>query len=316
MKEFDLWIGKNCRRYTDCIDAAVIDRACHLVVTSNMLLYDVMREAFLLHGVGNTQTFVATTRELVAAKNYMAVSIHLLHVSVPLINQYLARFVQYYCSVWVRTCGNHYKVASIILSSSSQNSFRKTILTLKCVFWLATMRKACRSWNFVWSNVLQSLLFLQAANCVTKLGLQELFDIEDVGDNMYLKKSGVICNLCFTQDYQSLPKIMLYFGLLSRWLNVRQVLWMERFKLYRQLTSAILIYNFVILAFCPNSRGGTTQRCIDISRYFSRDTYHDIIFYNCNFFFFFNIYCDFCKVIPQIHNYFVKIFCEILISRN
>ena len=35
------------------------------------------------------------------------------------------------------------------------------------------------------------------------------------------------------------------------------------------------------------SRGGTIRRCIDISRYFSRDTYHDIIFYNHNFFFFF-----------------------------
>ena len=28
------------------------------------------------------------------------------------------------------------------------------------------------------------------------------------------------------------------------------------------------------------------SRCIDISRYFSRDTYRDIIFYNHNFFFF------------------------------
>ena len=66
---------------------------------------------------------------------------------------------------------------------------------------------------------------------------------------------------------------------------------------------------------------------------FSCDTYRDIICYKCNFFLFFflvnndfhsfrqKIYiiiftCDFCKVIPQIHNYFVKIFCEILISRN
>ena len=31
-------------------------------------------------------------------------------------------------------------------------------------------------------------------------------------------------------------------------------------------------------------RGGTIHRCIDISRYFSRDTYRDIIFYNRNFF--------------------------------
>ena len=35
------------------------------------------------------------------------------------------------------------------------------------------------------------------------------------------------------------------------------------------------------------TRGGTIHRCIDISRYFSRDTYRDIIFYNHNFFFFF-----------------------------
>ena len=34
-------------------------------------------------------------------------------------------------------------------------------------------------------------------------------------------------------------------------------------------------------------RGGTIHRCIDISRYISRDTYRDIIFYNHNFFFFF-----------------------------
>ena len=32
-------------------------------------------------------------------------------------------------------------------------------------------------------------------------------------------------------------------------------------------------------------RGGTIHRCIDISRYFSRDTYRDIIFYNRDFFF-------------------------------
>ena len=32
-------------------------------------------------------------------------------------------------------------------------------------------------------------------------------------------------------------------------------------------------------------RGGTIHRCIDISRYFSRDTYRDIIFYNHIFFF-------------------------------
>ena len=31
-------------------------------------------------------------------------------------------------------------------------------------------------------------------------------------------------------------------------------------------------------------RGGTIHRCIDISRYFSRDTYRNIIFYNQNFF--------------------------------
>ena len=33
-------------------------------------------------------------------------------------------------------------------------------------------------------------------------------------------------------------------------------------------------------------RGGTIHRCIDMLRYFSRDTYRDIIFYNPNFFFF------------------------------
>ena len=32
------------------------------------------------------------------------------------------------------------------------------------------------------------------------------------------------------------------------------------------------------------------HRCIDISRYFSRDTYRDIIFYNRNFFFFFEFF--------------------------
>ena len=60
--------------------------------------------------------------------------------------------------------------------------------------------------------------------------------------------------------------------------------------------------------------GGTIHRCIDISRYFSRDMYRDIIFYNHNFFFFFSPQlfsfrqkryiiistCGFCKVIPQI----------------
>ena len=38
---------------------------------------------------------------------------------------------------------------------------------------------------------------------------------------------------------------------------------------------------------CVLSRGGTIHRCIDTSRYFSRDTYRDIIFYNHNFFCFF-----------------------------
>ena len=37
-------------------------------------------------------------------------------------------------------------------------------------------------------------------------------------------------------------------------------------------------------------RRGTIHRCIDISRYFSHDTYRDIIFYNHNFFF-----LDFCN---------------------
>ena len=77
-------------------------------------------------------------------------------------------------------------------------------------------------------------------------------------------------------------------------------------------------------------------RFIDASIYrdtFPRDTYRDIIFYNRNFFFFFFFKffftqlfsfrqkryiiistCDFCKVIPQIHSYFVKIFCEISVE--
>ena len=57
-------------------------------------------------------------------------------------------------------------------------------------------------------------------------------------------------------------------------------------------------------------RGGTIHRFIDIWRYFSRNTYRDIISYNHN------LHAIFDKVIPQIHNYFVKIkyfvriFCE------
>ena len=60
------------------------------------------------------------------------------------------------------------------------------------------------------------------------------------------------------------------------------------------------------------TRGGTIHRCIDISRYFSRDTYRDIISYNRDFIFLFFLYndfhlgrkdmistCDFFKVIPQ-----------------
>ena len=38
---------------------------------------------------------------------------------------------------------------------------------------------------------------------------------------------------------------------------------------------------------CACSRGGTIHRCIDISRYFSCDTYRDIIFYNHDLFFVF-----------------------------
>ena len=89
-------------------------------------------------------------------------------------------------------------------------------------------------------------------------------------------------------------------------------------------------------------RSGTIHRCIDISRYFSRDTYRDIIFYNRNFVslfilfflkFLFSLFffprfsfrqkrekiiseCDFCKVIPQLHSYFVKIICEISVETN
>ena len=54
-----------------------------------------------------------------------------------------------------------------------------------------------------------------------------------------------------------------------------------------------------------SSRGGTIHRYIDISRYFSRDTYRDIIFYNRNDNMIIST-CDFGKVIPQIHSYFVK----------
>ena len=44
---------------------------------------------------------------------------------------------------------------------------------------------------------------------------------------------------------------------------------------------------------CLGGRVGTIHRCIDISRYFSRD----IIFYNHNFFFFFNYF--FFLIWPQ-----------------
>ena len=55
-------------------------------------------------------------------------------------------------------------------------------------------------------------------------------------------------------------------------------------------------YDLLTILFVPNglelnanfviytTRGGTIHRCIDISRYFSRDTYRDIIFYNQDFF--------------------------------
>ena len=85
----------------------------------------------------------------------------------------------------------------------------------------------------------------------------------------------------------------------------------------------------VHLKMSINGRGGTIHQCIDISRYFSSDTYRDIIFYNHNFIFFFpQLFsfrqkryiiistCDFCKVIPQMHSYFVKIFCEISVETN
>ena len=67
-------------------------------------------------------------------------------------------------------------------------------------------------------------------------------------------------------------------------------------------------------------------RFIDASIY--RDTCSDIIFYNHNSFFSPPLFsfrqkryiiistCDFCKVIPQIHSYFVKIFCEISVETN
>ena len=45
--------------------------------------------------------------------------------------------------------------------------------------------------------------------------------------------------------------------------------------------------------FRIGSRRGTIHRCIDISRYFSRDKYRDIIFYNRDFLFFIFIYIIF-----------------------
>ena len=51
-----------------------------------------------------------------------------------------------------------------------------------------------------------------------------------------------------------------------------------------------------------SARGGTIHRFIDISRYFSRDTYRDIVFYNHNFFFLvFFLYNDF-NLAEKIHN--------------
>ena len=48
-------------------------------------------------------------------------------------------------------------------------------------------------------------------------------------------------------------------------------------------------------------RGGTIHRCIDVSQYFSRDMYHDIIFYNQYFFLFFFLTMIF--ILPKkIHN--------------
>ena len=54
------------------------------------------------------------------------------------------------------------------------------------------------------------------------------------------------------------------------------------------------------------SRGGKIHQCIKISRYFSRDTYRDIIFYNRNSFLilFFNfIFCTMIFIYAEkIHN--------------
>ena len=74
-------------------------------------------------------------------------------------------------------------------------------------------------------------------------------------------------------------------------------------------------------------------RFIDASIY--RDTFPAIrieffFFYNRDFYFIFIFHndfhlgrkatiistCDFCKVIPQIHSYFVKIICEISVETN
>ena len=42
----------------------------------------------------------------------------------------------------------------------------------------------------------------------------------------------------------------------------------------------------LLAAVALKIRGGTIHRCIDISRYLSRDTYLDIVFYNRNLFLF------------------------------
>ena len=84
---------------------------------------------------------------------------------------------------------------------------------------------------------------------------------------------------------------------------------------------------------------------LGVARFIDASIYHDtfpairiaILFFTIAifFFFFFNYYfffpqrfsfrqkryliistCDFCKVIPQIHSYFVKIFCEISVETN
>ena len=76
--------------------------------------------------------------------------------------------------------------------------------------------------------------------------------------------------------------------------TLRQVVEGIRVEVVCSTGSRSAMFSFCIQAACVDCgvyiRGGTIHRCIDISKYFSRDTYRDIIFYNHNFFFFFFIF--------------------------